>query len=248
MKCLENYPLIHIAETDSTNNYLSELCDREPVAEFTTVQADFQTAGKGQRGNTWEAEKGKNLLFSFVLYPTFLEARRQFVLSQIVSLAVKEELDQWTEGISIKWPNDIYWSDKKICGMLIENDLAGMHIGRSIIGIGLNINQEQFVSDAPNPISLKQVTGCEHDRAAILDNILQRTAAYYAEVQQEGSTHIARRYLQSLFRKEGMHRYADDNGEFVAQVVDVEPDGHFILEDENRRLRRYVFKEVQYIL
>lgn len=109
------FPLVALDETASTNQYLSQLCNQlqESVAELTTVTAEFQTAGKGQRGNTWEAEEGKNLLFSFVLYPSFLEARRQFILSQIVSLAIKEELSRWSDEITIKWPNDIYWKDKK---------------------------------------------------------------------------------------------------------------------------------------
>ena len=116
------YPLIVLDETDSTNWYISQLCNelQESVAELTTVTAEFQTAGKGQRGNTWEAERGKNLLFSFVLYPSFLEARRQFILSQIVSLAIKEELSRWSDEITIKWPNDIIMSGKKVCGILTE--------------------------------------------------------------------------------------------------------------------------------
>lgn len=115
-------PLIILPETDSTNNYLTQLCNEQQsaVREFTTVIAERQTAGKGQRGNSWESEDCRNITFSFVLYPTFIEARRQFILSQIVSLSIKEELDEWTKGISIKWPNDIYWNEKKICGILIE--------------------------------------------------------------------------------------------------------------------------------
>ena len=183
------YPLIALDETDSTNRYISQLCNelQESVAELTTVTAEFQTAGKGQRGNTWEAERGKNLLFSFVLYPTFLEARRQFILSQIVSLSIKEELDRWSDEITIKWPNDIYWRDKKICGILIENDLSGHFIGRSISGIGININQNEFHSDAPNPVSLKQITGQEHDRYEILSHILKRVQIYYNGLQTEDS-------------------------------------------------------------
>ena len=148
-------PLIVLPETGSTNNYLSQLCNEQEAAvkEFTTVIAERQTAGKGQRGNSWESEDYRNLTFSFVLYPTFVEVRRQFLLSQFISLSIKEELDEWTEDISIKWPNDIYWHEKKICGILIENDLAGHHIGRCIAGIGVNINQEVFRSDAPNPVS-----------------------------------------------------------------------------------------------
>ena len=138
-------PLIHISETNSTNSYLQTLCAKQQgVAAFTTVVADFQTSGRGQRGNSWESEPKKNLLFSFVLFPDFLEARRQFLISQIVSLAIKEELDSYADDFSIKWPNDIYWKDKKICGMLIENDLMGRNISQSISGIGINVNQEAF--------------------------------------------------------------------------------------------------------
>ena len=168
------FPLIQLEETDSTNRYLTQKCDTEKVDEYTTVCADYQTAGKGQRGNRWESERGKNLMFSLVLYPVFLEARRQFLLSQIAALAVKEELEEWATDISIKWPNDIYWQEKKICGLLIENELASNGIARCIIGIGLNINQEIFRSDAPNPVSLKQITGCDHDRQQILNGLLRR--------------------------------------------------------------------------
>ena len=194
-------PLIILPETDSTNNYLTQLCNEQQsaVREFTTVIAERQTAGKGQRGNSWESEDCRNITFSFVLYPTFIEARRQFILSQIVSL-------------SIKWPNDIYWNEKKICGILIENDLSGHHIGRSISGIGVNINQDVFRSNAPNPISLKQITGKDHDRYLILANIMERVKEYYTLLQADTSNNaadiITERYVRSLFRRNGFHRYA----------------------------------------
>ena len=106
-------PLIHLEETDSTNKYLNELCNKQCVEELTTITADFQTSGRGQRGNSWESEAGQNLMFSFVLYPTFLKARRQFLLSQIISLAIKEELERYVSNISNKWMNDVYYKDKK---------------------------------------------------------------------------------------------------------------------------------------
>ena len=219
------FPLVALDETASTNQYLSQLCNQlqESVAELTTVTAEFQTAGKGQRGNTWEAEEGKNLLFSFVLYPSFLEARRQFILSQIVSLAIKEELSRWSDEITIKWPNDIYWKDKKICGILIENDLSGHHI-----------------------------TGKEHDRYEILAHILRRVQIYYNSLQMEDfavySDEISTRYARSLFRRRGLHPYEDANGKFLARLLRVEQDGRFVLEDEGGSEREYLFKEVQYIL
>ena len=146
-----NYPEpIWLDETTSTNSYLAELCDTQTCPELTSIYTAYQSAGRGQRGNSWESEAGANLLFSFVVYPEFLEARRQFLLSQITALALQEILSLYTEDIRIKWPNDIYWKDKKLCGTLIENDLTGTHIGRSISGTGVNLNQEQFISDAPN--------------------------------------------------------------------------------------------------
>lgn len=241
-------PLIRVEETNSTNNYLQALCDERKVEEFTTVAANFQTSGRGQRGNSWESEPGKNLLFSFVVFPEFLEARRQFLLSQIVSLAIKEELDNYVADISIKWPNDIYWREKKICGMLIENDLMGRYISQSIAGIGININQKAFYSPAPNPVSLRQITGKQYDILEILGNIMVRVQSYYKLLRDGDTEKIATRYEKSLFRKEGMHRYRDANGEFLARILSVEPEGKLILEDEMQRKRGYMFKEVEYLL
>lgn len=248
------FPLVVLDKTDSTNRYLDRLCDnrQEAVAEFTTVTAGFQTAGKGQRGTMWEAEEGKNLLFSFVLYPTFLESRRQFVLSQVVSLAIKEELGEWADEITIKWPNDIYWKDKKICGILIENNLSGRCISRSIPGVGINVNQESFCSGAPNPVSLKQITGKEHDCREILARILKRVQIYYNGLHPESfdvcSAEISNRYARSLFRHSGFHPYEDAGGRFLARMLRVEQDGCFVLEDESGKERKYLFKEVQYVL
>ena len=241
-------PLIYIEETDSTNHYLNDLCNKQDVSELTTVVANYQTLGRGQRGNSWESKKGKNLIFSFVLYPTSLEIRRQFLLSQIISLSIKEELDTYVKDISIKWPNDIYWKEKKICGMLIENDLMGRNISQIIAGIGININQETFHSSAPNPVSLRQITGKEFDLFEILKNIVLRIQSYYSLLKKGNTESIVCQYEMSLFRKEGMHRFKDANGEFLARIICVEPEGRLILEDEILNKRGYMFKEVEYLL
>ena len=245
--------MIHLNETDSTNRYLQQLCQEtgnNKVEEFTTICADYQTAGKGQRGNSWEAAKGANLLFSFVCYPTFVPIRQQFVLSQLISLGIKETLDEYCSDISIKWPNDIYWKEKKICGILIENDLQGNSIGRCISGIGLNINQEVFLSDAPNPISLKQITGEHYQRETILEKVMQRIEQSYQKLKEEPAyaSELATRYAASLFRREGLHCYQDKDGLFNARLVRVEADGRFVLMDEANQERSYLFKEVQYVL
>ena len=246
----ESFPvsLVYLEETESTNKYLNDLCNRQCVGELTTVTTDFQTSGRGQRGNNWESERGQNLMFSFVLYPAFLKARKQFLLSQIISLAIKEELDTHVSDVSIKWPNDIYWKEKKICGILIENDLMGRNISQSIAGIGININQETFHSFAPNPVSLRQITGKEFDLFEILKNIVLRIQSYYSLLKKGNTESIVCQYEMSLFRKEGMHRFKDANGEFLARIICVEPEGRLILEDEILNKRGYMFKEVEYLL
>lgn len=243
------YPTpIFLSETISTNSHLAELCDASPVKELTSVYTDFQTAGRGQRGNSWESEAGANLLFSFVVYPDFLEARRQFLLSQITALALQETLSEYTDGIRIKWPNDIYWNDKKICGTLIENDLTGIHISRSISGTGVNLNQECFHSNAPNPVSLFQITGRRYDRTGILQQIMERISHYYTLLKAEETGIITSRYKAVLYRKEGFYPYRDKEGSFRARICDIEPTGALILEDENGKKREYMFKEVTFEL
>ncbi len=247
------YRLVKLQTVDSTSNYLNSLCVEadDRVADFTTVTAEFQQAGKGQRGNSWESECGQNLLFSFVLYPTFVTAGRQFIISQTDAVALKETLEQYTTGITIKWPNDIYWHDRKISGMLIEVFLQGNRLGRCISGIGVNINQTTFRSDAPNPVSLKQITGHETDRQEFLGRFMSAAARYYAMLEHDfeaTAAMIERKYDEALYRRHGMHRYRDKDGEFMAEIVGVQPDGRFILRDGAGSERTYLFKEVQYII
>jgi BirA family biotin operon repressor/biotin-[acetyl-CoA-carboxylase] ligase len=245
-----DFPLIKLEQTDSTNRYLTSLCEErhDEIDSFTTVVADFQSAGKGQRGNSWESEDGKNLTFSFVLYPSFLSAKRQFVISQVVSIGIVSTLRKYKgEGFSIKWPNDIYYQDRKICGMLIEVYLQGLNLGRCVCGIGLNVNQERFVSDAPNPVSLSQIIGREIDREELLKDVMVEIRRLYEDLKQ-GKGNIADTYFKHLYRKDRYHSYKDANGVFEAKLVKVEPDGRLFLEDEQHQLRSYLFKEIQYII
>ena len=244
----ESPRILRVVETTSTNSLLRELIIKESLPEGSVVVADFQTAGRGQIGNVWESEAGKNLMFSTVLYPTCIPANRQFLISQIAALSVKETLDLYTDHVTVKWPNDIYWKEKKICGMLIENDLMGRNISQSIAGIGININQETFHSFAPNPVSLRQITGKEFDLFEILKSIVLRIQSYYSLLKKGNTESIVCQYEMSLFKKEGMHRFKDANGEFLARIICVEPEGRLILEDEILNKRGYMFKEVEYLL
>ncbi|MCR4765891.1 MAG: biotin--[acetyl-CoA-carboxylase] ligase [Bacteroidaceae bacterium] len=248
-----NFSFIKLEQIDSTNRYLTSLCEekQDRVAPFTTVFAEFQSAGKGQRGNSWESEKGANLTFSFVLYPSFLPANRQFVISQIVSLGIVRSLSKYeTDGCAIKWPNDIYFGDKKICGILIEVYLENMNLGRCVCGVGLNVNQAVFHSDAPNPVSLSMIIGKDVDRMQLLEEIMDEIHNLYSQLENAelAEKDLADIYFQNLYRKEGYHRYKDIHGEFSAKLLNVEPDGRLILEDENQQRRSYLFKEIQYII
>lgn len=240
--------IIHISETNSTNNYLKELLQTQNVDEGTVVWADFQSAGKGQRGNGWESEAGKNILFSIVLFPGFIKAGEQFILSQIVSLAVANCLQEYTEGISIKWPNDIYWNEKKICGILLENTILEDNIGHSVAGIGININQENFRSEAPNPVSLKQITNRDYNLEEILKTVVDNINAYYQQIKIGKTDFLIKQYKESLFRKDGYHLYNDGISDFLARIQDVDSSGLLILKTKEGEERHFAFKEVKYII
>lgn len=162
-----NTRIIRLEETDSTNRYLKSYIP-EADEEMTVVVADYQSAGKGQGTHSWESERGKNLLFSILVHPHWVPVARQFMLSMAGALALKDALDSYVEGITLKWPNDVYWNDKKISGTLIENSIDSHGIKRCVFGIGVNINQAEFHSDAPNPVSLFQILGYKVDREEVL--------------------------------------------------------------------------------
>ena len=162
--------ILHFDEINSTNVYLyDKISENNDISDMVVVAA-HQTAGRGMDKNRWESEAGKNLLFSMALNVNFLAAENQFKISQAVSVAIVETLQKIVDSdkFFIKWPNDIYFGDKKLAGMLIQNTVEGRMMGVSIIGIGLNVNQIEFSSDIPNPISLKMISGRDFD----LDNLL----------------------------------------------------------------------------
>ena len=157
-------------------------------------------------------------------------------------------MSDYAEDIRIKWPNDIYWKDRKICGMLIENTLVGRCIENCIIGAGININQQTFCSDAPNPVSLRQITGKEQEPVFILADTIKRFKDYYRKIQQGQTEDIVRNYRERLYRHNGFHLYQDADGVFEAEIHDVEPTGHLVLTDRDGTTRRYAFKEVSHLI
>lgn len=239
---------ISLEEVDSTNNYLKSLKSSQTLEEFTYVTALFQNAGKGQRGNTWESQKGQNLMLSVLLRPRTLPLSHHFILSEVVSLALLKTLQAYNSEFSIKWPNDIYWKDSKIAGILIENDIEGSSIHESIIGIGLNVNQERFLSDAPNPISLCQILNQKTDPHLLLEQFHKYLLCENKKMLQGDFESISQEYQKSLYRLGDYYRFVDKNGEFKAKIQSVAHDGTLSLIDQDGLLRKYLFKEVKYIL
>ena len=242
---------------DSTSTFIREMIADErtggvvsaqALPGMTLVVAEDQTKGRGQVGNSWETEKGKNIIFSLLCHPDFVRASKQFLLSQCMALAIRNALAEHVDGVKVKWPNDIYVADKKISGTLIECDLMGKSIANCIIGTGVNINQEVFVSDAPNPTSLKLLTGKEHDKEEILTDIIQRFSELYDRLAKGEEEAIRSEYMQCLYRSNGMYEYEDVRGRFKAEIAGVEPTGHLLLKFENGNVVRYEFKEVKFVL
>lgn len=221
------------------------------------VTTDYQTHGHGQVNTVWESARGENLLFSFLFRPQHIAAVEQFFLSEIACLAVVHTLDTYTEGISVKWPNDVYHHDRKICGMLLRHTLSGAQISATLVGIGLNLNQKQFVGDAPNPVSLRQIIGRPVDREEVLcrfahhfDRLLRAVTHPHPDERLAQRQHLHREYLRRLYHRDGAHDYVDAaSGEtFSAHIVDIAPTGQLTLRTTDGRLRHYHFKEVRFVV
>ncbi len=244
----------YVSTCGSTNTLLASRAD---APHATVIVAGEQTAGRGQRGNTWESEAGKNLTFSLLLRPKAIRASRQFELSMLVSLGIVEALADCGIEAWIKWPNDIYaGGDRKICGILIENSISGANIERSVAGIGLNVNQEVFRSDAPNPVSMKNITGREYALEPLLRSVCCKITGLLAAYESHPDAgELSERYRSRLWRGDGeLYPFRDvsTGEEFHASLAGVGNDGVLSLlpaggtgEDA---LRKYLFKEVEFLL
>lgn len=240
---------IHLDVVDSTNSYVRNLISQgQSFPDITLIDADFQTAGRGQKGNSWESEPGKNLTFSLVCHPTRVLAARQFILSQAIALSICLTLSKLADGFSVKWPNDIYWNDWKVSGTLIECDLMGKYVNTCILGTGINVNQKDFSSDAPNPMSLCKILGTDIDKEALLKDIIQEFSRIYSLIQKGRDQFVKSEYELHLYHRTGWWPYIDDKGPFEAEFVGIEPTGHLLLRVLDGSVHRYEFKEVQFVL
>ena len=235
--------IIRIPQTSSTNGHLLQLSNTKELAEGSIMVTDHQTQGRGMADNSWESEPGANLTFSIILYPSFLENFRQFLLSKAISLAVFDFLSEHVSDVSIKWPNDVYVGQQKITGILIENFSDGAHLNKTIVGIGVNINQMQFLSDAPNPVSLQQLTG----KIYPLENCLKTLHSYIAaryQMMKEDAKKLDADYLQHLYRFGEINRYSANGLVFEARIMGVNNYGMLEMMTTSGEYKVFGYKEV----
>jgi len=238
---------IFVEKLPSTNSHATWLLRKGKVREGTVVHTGYQTAGRGQGDNRWESESGKNLLFSIILYPDSLRAERQFSISKIISLGIKDFLSTVVRDVSIKWPNDIYVRNDKIAGMLIENAIIRDEIEHTIAGIGININQVIFTGGAPNPTSLKILTGKDHDTTLCLNDVLKAIDLRYKQLPFEKRSGITDEYVSSLYRYNQWIEFRDTRGVFEGRIIAVTDSGRIQIEDRKSRIYEYGHREVDFL-
>ncbi len=243
-----NCNIIHISEVSSTNSYAKEMLQHKRPVEGTVVLADHQTSGKGQDKNTWESEPGKNILMTMIFYPDFLDVADQFSISMSVALGIIDFLKILLpeEDIYIKWPNDVYIGREKIGGILINNEIMGSHFEHVIAGIGVNVNQESFSDDIPNPVSIMKLTGKTYELEDEALRLCECLMSRYEQLKQVSFDHLRAEYHQNLLGMTEWREYEYQGKQISAKITGVSGFGRLLLETEEG-LIECDLKEIAYL-
>jgi BirA family biotin operon repressor/biotin-[acetyl-CoA-carboxylase] ligase len=244
--------LIFLHEVDSTNTYATNLLRNVNVAEGVIISTDNQTQGKGQRGAVWNSEIGSNITISCVLKPHFLSIKNTFYLSKISALAIYDVLTELLSSsqfdIKIKWPNDILVNQKKIAGILIENNFNRDTLQHSVIGIGINVNQLEFKNLQDTASSLKLLTNQPFNKNDVLEKLCQQLEKWYLKLKASKYSEIDEHYLHHLFGLNQLNLFIDSkNKEFNATIVGINSDGKLVLQHTDGNLYYYEVKEVKLV-
>jgi len=240
-------PFIILDSVDSTNNYAMARLHAGTALHGTAYFAHEQTSGKGRRGKSWDTQRGKNIIISVVLNTAFLPVYQQFQLSITASLACLDFLHRFTtEGLKIKWPNDLYWNDRKAGGLLIENIIKGDLWQWAVIGIGINLNQTTFNDDLPNPVSLKQITGKTYDSVSSAKELVSDILKRFDELRNNGFDNLYSLYNQSLYKLNQQARLKKENIVFETTISGVDRQGKLMT--KNAMEQNFDFDEVEWLL
>ena len=232
----------------STNTQALSLLKTKGIPEGTVICADFQTAGKGQGGNIWESDIGRNLLISIILYPESVSPAEQFLISMTIALGIIDFTEKYYHGSSIKWPNDIYIKNGKIAGILIENSIMGENIESTVAGIGLNINQEMFAGHILNPVSLRLITGREYDRVICLKQLLTDLDVRYKQLLYGDRETLTSEYIARLYRFKEWCTYRSGDIIFTGRILNVTSSGRLQIGKKKGKVMEFSFKEIDFIL
>jgi len=241
--------LITLKEVDSTNTFLKDALSKStPLLDGTVIMADKQFTGRGQASNSWISEAGKNLTFSVLLNPTFLPIERQFDLNMAVSLALNDFLNKYISGSAlIKWPNASYIGNKKIGGILIENIVSGNTIKHAIIGIGININQEDFPPNLKNATSLKQALHQDYNLLRLLGEICNFIEARYLQLKAGNTDKLRDEYLRKLYLKDEWALFRFDAEIQSGKIRGITDKGQLVFETASG-LRYFNNNEIEFII
>ena len=238
--------MIYEATCASTNTWAIQCLEQGVLPEGTLVITDHQYQGRGQRGNAWYSEPHKNLTFSVVLYPTFLAASQSFSLNLIATLALHQVLKVYLPNdLTIKWPNDIYYQDQKLSGILIENFVTKGHLKASVIGIGLNVNQEYFQEQGPT--SLKLTCKYTFDLPSLLTQLLASLERAYLQLQTQGIAPLKITYLENMYWINQVHTFQDTTHTFQGTIRGIDVVGKLVVEQADGALKHYGFQEVTFV-
>ncbi|MFC2087095.1 biotin--[acetyl-CoA-carboxylase] ligase [Bacteroidota bacterium] len=239
--------VIYFPSLESTNNYASELIRKDLPEEGTIIFTDHQTKGKGQRGNKWESEENKNLTFSIVIYPDFLSLDYSFLISEITSISIINLIKPMVDEVKIKWPNDIIVKSEKMAGILVENSILHDKISTCIVGIGININQSSFPENAPAATSLGLLTKREYKIRKLLTRFLLFFEKWYMKLKEAQYTLIQEEYYKHFDKLGEYQLFEDENGQFSGKITGVDKKGFLIVEKENKELKKYAFKQINFL-
>jgi BirA family transcriptional regulator, biotin operon repressor / biotin---[acetyl-CoA-carboxylase] ligase len=237
---------------DSTNNYAMAKVREGMASHGMAFAAKAQTAGKGQRGKTWEMVEGQSIAMSLILKTDMLRTDQQFYLSMCMALAAKDFLHKYaSEQITIKWPNDLYWRDRKAAGVLIENVVSSGQLQKgnwqwAIVGIGVNVNQTDFDALLPNPVSLKQITGKEYDVIALAQELYGAMIKRFDELLSKNYSELHASYLDHLYKKNKKVRLKKENAVFETIIKSVNTEGQLITQDAIERV--FNVGEIEWVL
>ena len=242
--------IIELDTVDSTNNYSLSLLEQGKIDEGTVIFARSQSAGQGLNGNSWESEKNKNIIISIIIYPEFLPLTHHFMLNIFSSLAIHDFINNKIPGqrTFIKWPNDVYIDQKKVAGILIKNAIRGDGFQYSIIGLGININQLEFKSAAPNPVSLRKLTHIRYDLKESLDELCKILDQRYKELKNRNFKKLTDDYHKNLLFINVLRNYLINDKLVKGKILGIAVDGKLVLEIEGGKLLYCDMKEIAYIL